>query len=85
MPEISTFTLLAITVPAAVIFLARQYQWRRKLQGCKLPPGPKGWPIIGNLLDLPSEQAWVKFRDWSRTYGTAHSQFNTSIILTSLR
>lgn len=25
--------------------------WRRK-SNCRLPPGPSGWPIVGNLLQL---------------------------------
>jgi hypothetical protein len=29
----------------------------------KLPPGPLGYPIIGNLLELKSAQ-WLKFSEW---------------------
>jgi hypothetical protein len=34
----------------------------------KLPPGPRGYPVIGNLLDLRSEQ-WLKFAEWRNKYG----------------
>lgn len=35
----------------------------------QLPPGPKRLPLIGNLLDMPSEMAYVRFREWSNIHG----------------
>ncbi|KAJ3787492.1 cytochrome P450 [Lentinula aff. detonsa] len=34
-----------------------------------LPPGPRGWPIIGNLLDVPAKEEWFTFAKWGETYG----------------
>ena len=34
-----------------------------------LPPGPKPWPLIGNLLDMPRTDARAKFSEWGRVYG----------------
>jgi len=35
----------------------------------KLPPGPRGYPIIGNLLDLRSDKRRLKFAEWQEKYG----------------
>jgi hypothetical protein len=32
-------------------------------------PGPKGWPIIGNLLDVPTEVEYQVFSLWKQKYG----------------
>lgn len=32
-------------------------------------PGPKGWPIIGNLLDVPNEVEYKVFSQWRQKYG----------------
>ncbi|KAK0501166.1 cytochrome P450 [Armillaria luteobubalina] len=33
------------------------------------PPGPRGLPFIGNLLDMPSEKEWLTFAEWGGKYG----------------
>jgi hypothetical protein len=33
------------------------------------PPGPKRLPLIGNLLDFPTEQEWLVYRNWNEQYG----------------
>jgi hypothetical protein len=34
----------------------------------KLPPGPRGYPIVGNLLEMTAGQ-WLKFAEWHKKYG----------------
>ncbi|RWA06488.1 hypothetical protein EKO27_g8620 [Xylaria grammica] len=32
-------------------------------------PGPKGYPIVGRVHDVPTKASWLKFYDWSKEYG----------------
>ncbi|KAJ7266905.1 cytochrome P450 [Mycena haematopus] len=34
------------------------------------PPGPRSWPIIGNLLSIPSQEPWLVYREWGHQYGS---------------
>ncbi|KAL4252343.1 cytochrome P450 family protein [Pleurotus pulmonarius] len=51
-----------------LITLTAYFQWRKVR--LPLPPGPKGYPIIGNLFDIPPKQRWVKFLGWSMEYNS---------------
>ncbi len=59
------FALLAITT-VILTFLLRRYSARKNLP---LPPGPKAWPLIGNLLDMPSHFEWITYHKWSKELG----------------
>ena len=37
--------------------------------GLPLPPGPKGYPLIGNLFDMPIDKPWLVYDEWRKTYG----------------
>ena len=62
----STLVLSSIVIVLLAIF----YVNRTKVpKGSKLPPGPKGLPIVGNLPDIPAERPWVKLAEWGKEYG----------------
>ncbi|TCD66224.1 hypothetical protein EIP91_001627 [Steccherinum ochraceum] len=43
---------------------------RRRRTRLSFPPGPKPWPIIGNILDMTTDRPWERFAEWSRIYGS---------------
>ena len=34
-----------------------------------LPPGPKGYPVVGNLFEMPREKVWLLYDRWHQSYG----------------
>ena len=73
----STIRLLGIYpyYKLAALFLSVMLfrQWKKgrngNPNGLPLPPGPKGYPLIGNLFDMPTEQHWIVCDEWRKTYG----------------
>jgi len=43
--------------------------WRRNPARLPYPPGPKGYPIIGNLFDIPNAFIYKRFGEMSREIG----------------
>jgi hypothetical protein len=42
---------------------------RRAKERSKFPPGPQGWPVIGNVPSWPSKEKWLTFAKWGQIYG----------------
>ncbi|KAJ3552235.1 hypothetical protein NM688_g4258 [Phlebia brevispora] len=38
-----------------------------------MPPGPPGIPVLGNALQVPKDQPFRQFAEWSKTYGPVFS------------
>ena len=59
---------------AALFFIVMLFRQRKKSRdgnpnGLPLPPGPKGYPLIGNLFNMPIYKPWVVYDEWRKTYG----------------
>jgi hypothetical protein len=68
MLEIYPYQMLTVLFFGYMLF--RQLKkGRSNPKGLPLPPGPKGYPIIGNLFDLLVDRAWLVYNEWSKIYG----------------
>ncbi|TFY79082.1 hypothetical protein EWM64_g4930 [Hericium alpestre] len=73
---------LVFDVAALVIGLAFAsfvYDRRRKRSPhahLPFPPGPKGLPLIGNLLDLPKSNEWEVYDKWSKEFDSGLIHLN---------
>lgn len=38
-------------------------------------PGPAGWPIVGNALQMATKDEWLQFDRWAKQYGTFSTNF----------
>lgn len=61
----TTTDFLALLVSVTLLVY---YAHVRRMKRSQLPPGPPQLPIIGNLLDMPTEYPWVKYREWGQQY-----------------
>ncbi|KAG8213254.1 cytochrome P450 [Butyriboletus roseoflavus] len=65
---ISLSTLfLTFSVSAFSLFVG--YAMRRSLHPFNSPPGPKGLPFFGSVLEISASEPWLTFTQWASLYG----------------
>ncbi|KAH6904124.1 cytochrome P450 98A3 [Coprinopsis sp. MPI-PUGE-AT-0042] len=61
--------LLALGLTVFIVGRRLRDNRRRNPRGLPLPPGPKGLPIIGSALEVPSQRPWLTYTKWRKEYG----------------
>ncbi|KAL6841213.1 hypothetical protein ACP4OV_028986 [Aristida adscensionis] len=69
-----SFLLIAFTAAVGTVALAiavAVVRYNRRYRGLRLPPGPPGWPVVGNLFQVAfSGKLFIHYiRDLRREYG----------------
>jgi hypothetical protein len=58
------FSTFGLFIGILAVYVAAHRIWR-----AKLPPGPPGLPLIGNLHQAPEGAPWLTFTKWVIQYG----------------
>lgn len=82
-----TFAAIILPLITALVTAYAVYLWQHS-RNLPLPPGPEGYPVIGNIYEIPHGFAWLTYTEWKRNYGDIMSVKvfgRTTIILNSLK
>lgn len=66
-----TIILLYLAIPSLLFSVLRQIlSWRKSGDAPEAKfPGPKQYPIVGRIHDLPRFSLWLKFKEWADIHG----------------
>ncbi|KAN0135789.1 Cytochrome P450 [Lactarius tabidus] len=62
-------TVVEIVLVSTILHLFFAFRDHRRRRGLPYPPGPKPWPIIGNLLESPKHSQWITYTEMSKKHG----------------
>jgi hypothetical protein len=62
--------LLYLAIPSLLFSAVKQVlSWRKSLESQPRFPGPRQFPIVGRVHDLPRFSLWLKFKEWADEHG----------------
>lgn len=65
---IRSVLLLTFLAPVLYILSNEYVRYSRRIKGF---PGPRNWPLVGNIPDIKYNAA-EKYREWSKTFGAVY-------------
>lgn len=76
-----TLLILYLAIPSLLISAVQQIlSWRKKAglvggsSGGKAKfPGPRQFPLVGRIHDLPRFSLWLKFKEWADEFGPIYT------------
>lgn len=73
--------MIAVYIFLVLVALSILKALFRSIRRISLPPGPKGLPLVGNILDMPVEREWLTFARWGEVWGPLSFQSTLSIYI----
>ncbi|KAG0703346.1 cytochrome P450 [Suillus ampliporus] len=64
---LTNMTWLDICLASAGVWLVKRALTKKN--PAPYPPGPPGWPLVGNIADMPHIKPWLTFAEWGKRYG----------------
>ena len=71
--------MIAVYIFLVLVALSILKAFFRSIRRISLPPGPKGLPLVGNILDMPVEREWLTFARWGEVWGSLSYQSSMPI------
>ena len=57
------------------------YFYKTKRSSLSLPPGPKKLPLLGNILDFPTNHEGLKYAEWAKQFSRSSSSSDMTVAL----